>query len=158
MFNNPLSKKKFVYTYINISVCRVFPGGSEGKESACNVGVPGLIPGSGRSAREGNGNPLQYSCLDYPHGQRSLVEATVHRIAGQEARVRTGYGTTDWFQIRKGLHQGCILSACWFNLYTEYIMGDTGLMKHKMESRLPGETSITSDMQMAPPLRHKVKN
>ena len=41
---------------------------------------------------------------------------------GQEARVRTGYGTTDWFQTRKGIHQGCILSPCLFNLYTEYIM------------------------------------
>ena len=40
-----------------------FPGGSDGKESACNVGDPGLIPGSGRSPREGNGNWLQYSCL-----------------------------------------------------------------------------------------------
>ena len=42
--------------------------------------------------------------------------------AGQEATVRMGYGTTDWFQIRKGVHQGCILSPCLFNLYVEYIM------------------------------------
>ena len=42
--------------------------------------------------------------------------------AGQEATVRTGHGTTDWFQIRKGVHQGCILSPCLFNLYAEYIM------------------------------------
>ena len=41
-----------------------FPGGSDGKESACNAGDPGLIPGSGRSPGEGNGNPLQYSCLE----------------------------------------------------------------------------------------------
>ena len=47
--------------------------------------------------------------------------------AGQEATVRTGPGTTDWFQIRKGLHQGCILSPCLFNLYAEYIMRNTGL-------------------------------
>ena len=52
---------------------RGFPGGSDGKESACNAGDPGLIPGSGRSPEEGNGNPLQYSCLENPHGQRSLV-------------------------------------------------------------------------------------
>ena len=44
--------------------------------------------------------------------------------AGQEATVRTGHGTTDWFQIRKGVHQGCIWSACLFNLYAEYIMGN----------------------------------
>ena len=47
--------------------------------------------------------------------------------AGQEATVRTGHGTTDWFQIGKGVHQGCISSPCFFNLYAEYIMRNTGL-------------------------------
>ena len=47
--------------------------------------------------------------------------------AGQEATVRTGHGTTDWFQIRKGVPQGCILSPCLFNLYAEYIMRNAGL-------------------------------
>ena len=47
--------------------------------------------------------------------------------AGQEASVRTGHGTTDWFQIGKGVHQGCILSPCLFNFYAEYIMRNTGL-------------------------------
>ena len=47
--------------------------------------------------------------------------------AGQEATVRTGHGTTDWFQIGKGVHQGCILLPCLFNLYTEYIMRNSGL-------------------------------
>ena len=47
--------------------------------------------------------------------------------AGQEATVRTGHGTTDWFQIGKGVHQGCILSPCLLNLYAEYIMRNTGL-------------------------------
>ena len=47
--------------------------------------------------------------------------------AGQEATVRTGHGTTDWFQIGKGAHQGCILSPCLFNLYAEYIMRNSGL-------------------------------
>ena len=47
--------------------------------------------------------------------------------AGQEATVRTGHGTTDWFQIRKGVLQGCILSPCLFNLYAEYIMRKAGL-------------------------------
>ena len=47
--------------------------------------------------------------------------------AGQEATVRTGHGTTDWFQIRKEVHQGCILSLCLFNLYAEYIMKNAGL-------------------------------
>ena len=47
--------------------------------------------------------------------------------AGQEATVRTGHGTTDWFQIRKGVHQDCILSPCLFNFYAEYIMRNAGL-------------------------------
>ena len=47
--------------------------------------------------------------------------------AGQEATVRTGHGTTDWFQVGKGVRQGCILSPCLFNLYAEYIMRDAGL-------------------------------
>ena len=47
--------------------------------------------------------------------------------AGQEATIRTGHGTTDWFQIGKGLCQGCILSPCLFNLYAEYIMRNAGL-------------------------------
>ena len=77
--------------------------------------------------------------------------------AGQEATVRTGHGTTDWFQIGKGVHQVCILSPCLFNLYAEYIMRKLGWRKHKLESRLTGEKSITSDIQMKPPLWQKVK-
>ena len=76
--------------------------------------------------------------------------------AGQEATVRTGLRTTDWFQIRKGV-QGCILSPCLFNLYAENIMQNAGWKKHKLESRLPGEISITSDMRMTPPLWQRVK-
>ena len=78
--------------------------------------------------------------------------------AGQEATVRTGHGTIDWFQIGKGVRQGCILSPCLFDFYAEYIMRNAGLeemldwKKLKLESRLPGEISITSDMQMTPPL------
>ena len=72
----------------------------------------------------------------------------------QEATVRTGHRTTDWFKIGKGVHQGCILSPCLFNLYTEYMLG---WMNHKLESILPGEISVTSDMQMTPPLWQKVK-
>ena len=49
--------------------------------------------------------------------------------ADQEATVRTGHGTADWFQIGKGVHQGCILSSCLFNLYAEYIMRNAGLEK-----------------------------
>ena len=78
--------------------------------------------------------------------------------AGQEATVRTGHGTTHWFQIGKGVRQGCILSPCLFNLYTEYIMGKAGLEEAQLESRLLGKISITSDMQMTPPLWQKMRN
>jgi len=77
--------------------------------------------------------------------------------AGQEATVGTGHGTTDWFQIGKGVRQGCILSPSFFNLYAEYIMRNAGWKKHQLESRFLGEISITSDMQMTPPLWQKVK-
>ena len=53
----------------------------------------------------------------------------INLYAGQEATVRTGHGTTDWFQIEKGVHQGCILSPCLFNLYVEYIMRNAGLQE-----------------------------
>ena len=65
---------------------------------------------------------------------------------GQEATVSTVRGTTNWFQIGKGVCQGCILSPCLFNLYAEYIMQNARLDEAKLESRLLGEISITSDM------------
>jgi len=77
--------------------------------------------------------------------------------AGQEATVRTGHGTTDWFQIGKGVRQGCIFSPYLFKLYAEYIMRNAGLDEAQAGIRLLGEISITSDMQMIPPLWQKVK-
>ena len=58
--------------------------------------------------------------------------------AGQEATVRTGHGTTDWFQIGKGLHQGCILSPCLFNLYAEHTMQNAGLGKAQAGIKISG--------------------
>ena len=58
--------------------------------------------------------------------------------AGQEARVRTGQGTTDWFQIEKGVCQSCILSLCLFNLHAEYIMRNTGLDETQAEIKIAG--------------------
>ena len=58
--------------------------------------------------------------------------------AGQEAIVRTGHGTTDWFQIEKGVHQGCILSPCLFNLYAEYIMRNPRLEEAQAEIEIAG--------------------
>ena len=61
--------------------------------------------------------------------------------AGQEATVRTGHGTTDWFQIGKGVHQGCILSLCLFNLYAEYIMRNAGLEEAQAGIKIAGRTT-----------------
>ena len=76
--------------------------------------------------------------------------------AGQEATVRTGHGTTDWFQIKKGVCQGCILSPCLFNLYAEYIMRNARLDEAQTGIKIAGR--ITSDMQMKPLLWQKAKN
>ena len=77
--------------------------------------------------------------------------------AGQEATVKTGHGTADWIQTGKGVRQGCILSPAYLTYMQSTSYEMPGWMKHKLESRLPGEISITSDMQMTPPLRQKVK-
>ena len=77
--------------------------------------------------------------------------------AGQEPTVRTGHGTTDWFQIGKGVRQGCILSSCLFSLHAEYIMRNAGLEETQAGIKIAGEIAITSDMQMTPPLWQKVK-
>ena len=96
-----------------------------------------------------------FDCVDHNKVWKILKEMRVsdhltcllrNLYAGQEATVRTGHGTTDWFQVRKGVRQGCILSPCLFNLYAEYIMRNAGRRKHKLESRLPGEISITLDI------------
>ena len=80
-----------------------------------------------------------------------------HLYPGQEATVRTGHGAPEWLQIGKGVRQGCILSPCLFNLYAEYCREMLDWMKHKLESRLPEEISISWDMQITPPLLQKVK-
>ena len=61
-----------------------------------------------------------------------------HLYAGQEATVRTGHEPTDWFQIGKGFHQGCILSPCLFNLYAEYIMRNAGLEETQAGIKIAG--------------------
>ena len=78
--------------------------------------------------------------------------------AAQEVTVKTGHGTTDWFRIRKGVRQGCILSPCLFNFYAEYIMWYAGMDEAQAGVKMLGEISITSDMQMTPPLWQKTKN
>ena len=77
--------------------------------------------------------------------------------AGQEATVRTRHGATDWFQIGEGVHQGCILSPCLFNLYAECIMQIAGLDEAQARIKISGEILVISDMQMTPPLWQKAK-
>ena len=107
-----------------------------------------------------------FDCVDHKKLWKILQEMGIpdhltcllrNLYAGQEATVRTGHGTTNWFQRGKGVHQGCILSSCLFNLYAEYIMRNAGLDEAQTGLRLPGEISITSGMQMTPPLWQKVK-
>ena len=102
-----------------------------------------------------------FDCMDHNKLWKILQEMGIpdhltsllrNLYAVQEATVRTEHGTTDWFQIGKGVRQGCILSPCLFKLYAEYIIRNAGL-----EEGLPGEISIPSDMQMTPPLWQKVK-
>ena len=72
-------------------------------------------------------------------GIRDLLTSLLRNLyAGQEATVRTGHGTTDWFLIGKGTRQGCILSPCLFNLYAEYIMRNAGLDEAKARIKIAG--------------------
>ena len=108
-----------------------------------------------------------FDCVDHNKLWKILKEIGIpyhltcllrNLYADQVATVRTGHGTTDWFQIGKGVHQGYTLSPYLFNSYAEYIMRMLGWMKPKLESRFLGEISITSDMQMTPSLMQKEKN
>ena len=105
-----------------------------------------------------------FDCVDHNKLRKFLKEMGIpdhltcllrFLYAGQEATVRTGHGTMDWFQTGKGVRQGCILSPCLFNVYAEYIMRKLDWMKHKLESRLLGEISLTPDMQITPTLWQK---
>ena len=77
--------------------------------------------------------------------------------AGQEATVRTGHETTNWFQIRKGVRQGCILSPCLFNVYAEDIMRNAGLDEAQAGIKIAGRNSNNLDMKMTPPSWQEVK-
>ena len=105
-----------------------------------------------------------FDCVDHNKLLKILKEMGIpdhltcllrNLYAGQEAPVRTGHGTIDWFQIGKGIQQGCVLSPCLFNLNAEYIMRNAGL--DEAQPGIKGEISITSDMQMTPPLWQKEK-
>ena len=91
-----------------------FPGSSAGKESACNAGDLGLIPGLGRSSGGGHGNPLQYSCLETPHGQRSLVGYSPWGRKGQQLSTAK-LCISSWlhkFLLRTFTHLCCLIFVC----------------------------------------------
>ena len=107
-----------------------------------------------------------FDCVDHKKLWKILKEMRItdhltcllrNLYAGQEATVRTGHETPDWFQIGKGAHRGCILSPRLFNYMQSTSWEMLGWMKHKVESWLPGEISITSDMQMTSSSWQKVK-
>ena len=107
-----------------------------------------------------------FDCVDHNKLWKILKEMGIpdhltcllrNLYVGQEATVRTGHGTTDWFQIGKRVHQGYILSPCLFNLHAEYIMRNAGLEEAQAGINMAGRIPITSDMQMTPPLWQKVK-
>ena len=109
---------------------------------------------------------MPFDCVDHNKLWKILKEMGIpdhltcllrNLYAGQEAIVRTGHGTTDWFQTGKGVCQGCILLPCLFNLNAEYIMRNAGLEEAQAGVKIAGEISIISDMQMTPPLWKKVK-
>ena len=108
-----------------------------------------------------------FDCVDHNKLWKILKEMGIpdhltclrrNLYAGQEATVRTRHRTTDWFQIRKGVHQGYILSPCLFNFYTEYIMQNARLDEAQAGIKIARRNIITSDTQMTPPLWQKVKN
>ena len=110
--------------------------------------------------------PKAFDCVDHNKLWKILKEMGIpdhltcllrNIYAVQETTVRNGHGTTDWFQIGKGVHQGHTLSLCLFNVYAEYIMRIAGLDEAQAGIKIAGEVSITSDMQMTPYLRQKEK-
>ena len=91
-----------------------------------------------------------FDCVDHHKLWKILKEMGIpehptcllrNQYAGQEATVRTGHGTTDWFQIEKGVCQGCILSPCLFNLYAEYIMRNAGLDESQAGIKIAGRNT-----------------
>ena len=78
--------------------------------------------------------------------------------ADQEATVRTGHGTTEWFQIGNGIYQGCILSPCLFNCSAEYVMRNAGLHEAQAGIKIAGRNINNLTLQMTPPLWQEGKN
>ena len=107
-----------------------------------------------------------FDCVDHSKLWKILQEMEIpdhltcllrNLSAGQEATVRTGHGTTDWFQIGKGVCQGCILSPCLFNFYAEYIMRNAGLEEAQAGIKISRRNIDNLRLQITPPLWQKVK-
>ena len=106
-----------------------------------------------------------FDCMDHNKLGKVLKEMGIpdhltyllrNLYAGQEATVRTGHGTTDWFHIGKGVRQGCILSLCLFTLYTEYIMRNARLDELQGRIKVARRNINNLNIQMTPPLWQKV--
>ena len=102
-----------------------------------------------------------FDCVDHNKHWKILKEMGIpdhltcllrNLYAGQEATVRTGHGTTDWFQIGKEVHQGCMLSPCLFNLYAEYLMRNTGLEEAQGGIKIAGRN--TNNLRYADDRHH----
>ena len=121
-------------------------------------------------------NAKAFDCVDHSKLWKILKEMGIpdhltcllrNLYADQEATVRTGHGTTDWFQIRKGVHQGCVLSPCLFSLYAEYIMRNAGLeeaqggikiaRRNINNLRYADETTLSAEHEELKSLLMKVK-
>ena len=110
---------------------------------------------------------IAFDCVDHNKLWKILKEMGIpdhltcllrNLYADQKATVRPGHGTTDGFQIEKGVCQGCILSPGLFNLYAEYIMRNTGLKEAQAGIKIARRNINNPDMQITPPLWQKVKN
>ena len=107
-----------------------FPGGSDHKESACNVGDPGSILGSGRSAGEGNGNPLQYSCLENPMDRRGWQATVFLWVLTQSLVVSLlGFSVSSWISFSSYLSKSLPVSLWSHNLLT-YSCSQYSLIVH----------------------------
>ena len=118
-----------------------------------------LPTSTGSSKKQESQKNIYFCCIDYAKAFDCVDHHKLWKIlkemgmpdhltcllrnlyAGQEATVRTGHGTTDWFQIGKGVHQGCILSPCLFNFYAEYIMRNTGLEEAQAGIKIAGRNT-----------------
>ena len=151
--------------YVNRELPDIQAGFRRGRETRDQIDICWIIP----KAREFQKN-IYFCFIDYAkafdcvgHNKLWTILKEVgipdlptcflgNLYAGQEATVKTGHGTTDWFRRGKGVRQGCVLSPCLFNLYAEYIMRNAGLKEAQAGIKIARRNINTSDMCMTPPL------